>query len=94
MMRKNIALAEMKSHFSEYVSKSAYQHERFIITKRDKPVAALVTIDDLQELEQLEARRGLASVAKRWKGFDEIARELDDLKNIRQDTKGDRNVSF
>jgi len=47
-----ITIAKAKSHISELIAKSQFSHERFIITKRDKPVAALVSLDDLKVLEQ------------------------------------------
>ena len=56
-----VQVAEAKRHFSEYLAKSAIGDSRVIITRRGRPAAALVSIDDLQELEQLEKRRGLAA---------------------------------
>lgn len=46
-----ISVVKAKSHISELIAKSQYSHERFLITRRDKPVAALVSLDDLKILE-------------------------------------------
>ncbi len=93
-MSKTVALVEMKSHFSDYISKSAYNHERFIITKRNKPVAALVAIEDLQVIEQAEERQGLASVVGKWKCFNEISDAFKDLSEMRKSGGSGRDVSF
>jgi prevent-host-death family protein len=52
MPATSISVAKAKSHISELIAKSQFSDERFIITKRDKPVAALVSLDDLKILEQ------------------------------------------
>ncbi|NKB24128.1 MAG: hypothetical protein GKR87_07090 [Kiritimatiellae bacterium] len=36
------------------MAKSAYGNTRFIITKHNHPIAALINMDDLQVLDQLE----------------------------------------
>ncbi len=78
-MSKTISVTEMKCHLSEYIAKSNYEKERFIITKRNKPVAALINIDDLQLIEQKEERDGLGPIAGKWKNFDEIEKNLQDI---------------
>ena len=77
-------VAEMKSRLSEYIAESSYKHERFIITKRNKPVAALVSVDDLERIEQFEERNGLAAIIGKWTGFEEIEDTVNDLDGIRQ----------
>ncbi|MEA3440296.1 MAG: type II toxin-antitoxin system Phd/YefM family antitoxin [Chloroflexota bacterium] len=57
---KTINISEAKSHFSEYLSRAA-NGERFVIHRRDRPVAALVNVDELQRLERsAQAARRLA----------------------------------
>ncbi len=89
-----ISIAEAKSHISELISKSAYSHERFIITRRNKPMAALVSLDDLRIIEQHEERQGLATVMGKWEGFDEIADVLSDLEGLRKSGGCGRDVSL
>ncbi len=89
-----VTVAEAKSHFSELIAKSAYKRERFIITRRNKPVAALVSLDDLRIIEQHEERCGLASIAGKWRGFEEIDEALGDLAVLREKGGSGRNVSF
>lgn len=57
---ETINVAEAKSRFSELVSRAA-AGERFLIQRRERPMAALVGSDDLESLEHLsQAARRLA----------------------------------
>ena len=87
-----VSVAAAKSHLSELIAKSAYSKEKFIITRRNKPIAALVSIEDLRVIEQAEQRKGLASLAGKWKGFDEVAKHLDNLESLRNKGGSGRDV--
>ena len=89
-----ISIVEAKSHLSELIAKSAYNHERFVITKRNKPVAALVSIEDLEVLKQHQERQGLAAIVGNWQGFDEIADQMGELRELRSSGGGGRDVSL
>ena len=95
-MEKNYVpvVLEMKSRLSENIGKSSYKHERFVITKRNKPVAALVNVDDLERIEQSEERNGLAAIIGKWTGFEVIEEILNDLDGIRQQGGEFRDVSI
>ncbi|NOQ63536.1 MAG: type II toxin-antitoxin system prevent-host-death family antitoxin [Methyloprofundus sp.] len=89
-----ISVAKAKSHISELIAKSQYSHERFIITKRDKPVAALVSLDDLKILEQHEEKQGLAAIAGKWQGFEEVADAMGEIESLRKNAGKARDVSL
>jgi prevent-host-death family protein len=72
MALKEVAIAEVKSRLSEYAARSAFGGERIVITRRGKPLAALVSLNDLADLEQLDKKAGLASVIGKWEDFEEI----------------------
>jgi len=91
---QHISVAEAKSHLSEIIAKSIHGHERFIITRRDKPVAALINLDDLKIIEQYQERQGLAAVASTWPDFEEMATPLLDLTALRKQGGEGRNVSL
>lgn len=64
-------IAQTRLDLSETVSRVLYQHERVIITRRGKPAAALVPVEDLELLKQLEdeidlrdAKAALADIKK------------------------------
>ena len=88
-----ISIAEIKSKFSEYISKAAYSNERYIITKRDKPIAALVNIDDLTKLKAYDEKEGLYTALSKWENFEEIESFVQESYESRQNEQG-RKVSF
>ncbi len=94
MTTTSVSVAKAKSHISELIAKSQYSHQRFIITKRDKPVAALVSLDDLEVLEQHEEQQGLAAIAGKWQGFNEVADAMGDIETLRTSGGKGRDVSL
>jgi prevent-host-death family protein len=57
---ESISVGEAKSRFSELLSRAA-AGERFVIQRRDRPVAVLINPDELERLERSrEAGRRLA----------------------------------
>ena len=89
-----VSVAEAKSHLSELLTKCAYKNEKLIITKRNKPIAALVSMDDLRKIEQYDERKGLADLKGKWPGFEEIAASVENLESIRKSGGAGRDVSF
>ena len=89
-----ISVANTKAHISELIAKSQYSHERFIITRRNKPVAALVSLEDLKTLEQHEEKQGLAAIAGQWQGFDEVVDAFGDIETLRASGGKGRDVSL
>ena len=94
MTTTRISVAKAKSHISELIAKSQYSHERFIITRRDKPVAALVSLNDLKILEQYEEKQGLATIAGKWQAFDEVTDAMGELETLRASGGKGRDVSL
>jgi len=45
-------LADVKAHLSELVSRVHGQHERVTVTVHGRPSAVLVSVDDLESLEE------------------------------------------
>ena len=93
MIEKNIPVAEIKSRLSEYLAVSHYEGKRFIITKRGKPFAAIVSMADLNSLKQLDEKKGLAEIAGEWEHFDEISYSIEELYTNRE-KGGHRDVPF
>ena len=82
MNEKRISVAEMKSHLSEYIAKSMYNHDIFIITKRNKPVAALVNLNGLDLIELGKERKGFASIINKWEKFEEANDSISNLSSF------------
>jgi prevent-host-death family protein len=67
-----LPISEARDHLGDLVSKAEHAHERIVLTRRGKPVAAVISIEDLRALEAVEdeadlaaARGALASTAPR-----------------------------
>ncbi|WP_239333373.1 type II toxin-antitoxin system Phd/YefM family antitoxin [Frankia sp. CiP3] len=63
-----IPISEARDHLGEIVSKVEHAHARTVLTRHGRAVAAVISIDDLRELEAAEdeadltaARAALAS---------------------------------
>jgi len=67
---KVVRAAEAKAQLSELVSRVAYGGERFLIERHGKPVAALVSAEDLAKLEngaaKEEPKKGLLALVGIW----------------------------
>ena len=73
-MSKEVTVAEAKKQFSSWVRNAEYG-EPVVITRRGKPVAALVSTQDLEQLKRLRAAgpdAGLVGLAGGWDSSDEL----------------------
>ena len=94
MSVNTVSVAEIKAHISELIARSQHEHERFIITRRNRSVAALVSIEDLRLLEQHQEKQGLAAIAGQWKNFDEVIDGMGDLSSLRDAGGMGRDISL
>ncbi len=58
----NVTTNEARKHFSSIVDRAAFEKERVILSRRGKPVAAVVPLEDVELLEQLEIQADLKAV--------------------------------
>ncbi len=49
MNEKSINIADVKKHFSELIGRVAYAKEKLLITKRGKPMARLVPVEESEK---------------------------------------------
>jgi prevent-host-death family protein len=81
----NISTKEAGGRFSDVINRAAFAKERIVLTRRGKAVAAVVPIEDLELLENLEdridfedARAALKDIKKKGtKSWEKIKAELD-----------------
>lgn len=82
-MNKSVSVAEAKNHFSDLLNRVIYRRERIIVSKHGKPVGALISTDDLKQLEELEKQQALAQIkeikkrTKKYYTLDEVRREYE-----------------
>lgn len=79
MAKMSTSTARMK--FSELVSKAEFAKERTILHRRNKPVAAIVPIEDLWTVERLEDEEDIRDAKKALRSkkripLEEVKRQL------------------
>ena len=62
-----ISTVKARGNFSDLVNRSAYGKERIVLTRRGKGIVAVVPIDDLELLEELEDHLDLEEAKKALK---------------------------
>jgi prevent-host-death family protein len=81
-----VSATEARSELSDLISRAQYSEERTILTRHDKPVAALVSMEDLKALRKLEdatdvarARESIEDARKHGgtKPLEEFRKELE-----------------
>lgn len=74
-MPKKIGVAEVKKQFSAVVSEVSLKGEHFIIERKGRPMAAMVSVKDLEMIEgpkRGEKRKGLLAAISAWEDFDDL----------------------
>jgi len=89
-----VSVADAKKQFSDYINRSALGGCRVIITKRSRPVAAIVSMHDLRNLEQGAKRKGLLALLNTWEGFEEVETAIDAAVAARHAEGTGRDVSL
>lgn len=60
----NVSIVQARANLSEVLNKAAYAGERVVLERHGKPAAAIVSMDDLKLLEELENRSDLKAALK------------------------------
>jgi len=93
-MASVLGVGEAKKRLSELMSRVVYTRERFVIQRRGKPMAALVSTEDLSRLEQEAATpKGLLAAVGAWADFAELDQVVEEIYRQRERAR-DRAVAF
>jgi prevent-host-death family protein len=75
MMVKKINAAQAKAQFSSLLAEVAYGGQQIIIERRGKPFAALVSVDDLKQLERYRTTsakpQGALALVGSWRDIED-----------------------
>jgi len=85
-MTKKIGVAEVKKQFSLLISEVSLKGEHFIIERKGKPMAAVVSVKDLDMIEDpkiREKKKGLLSAIGAWEDFDDLEKTVEEIYNGR-----------
>ena len=68
--KKSVSATAARQSFSESLNRAAFGGERVVIRRHGKPIAAVVPIEDLRLIEELEDKEDLrlARLARKEKG--------------------------
>jgi len=70
-----ITAVDARQQFADIINRSTYAKERIVITRRGKDLAAVVPIEDLKLLEEIEDRIDLEAARKALKEFGSVSWE-------------------
>ena len=59
-----ISTVKARESFSDLINRSAYGKERIVLTRRGKGIAAVIPIEDLKLLEEIEDRLDIEDARK------------------------------
>src|SRR5687767_9137925 len=94
MMMRRVSTAEAKAKLSELIGAVAYGRERVLIERRGRPVAALVSVDDAESLDQRQGSevtpRGALALIGAWADVDDDVMDqlLEDIYAARDADRG------
>ena len=93
-MASAFGVGEAKRRLSELMSRVVYRGERFVIQRRGKPMAALVSAEDLERLEKdAAAPKGLLASVGAWADFADLDQVVEEIYRQRERTR-DRAAAF
>ena len=67
-MLNKISAADARKKFANLINRVAYGKESFVLTRRGEPLAAIVSIDDLKLLQDIEEQMDIDDA---WKARNE-----------------------
>ena len=89
-----MSVADAKKRLSELMSRVAYNSERFLIERRGKPMAALVSAEDLARLDQQpKPVEGLLGAVGACADFDELDLMIENI-YLQRERAEDRAVTL
>ena len=68
IMLNKISAADARKKFANIINRVAYGKESFVLTRRGEPLAAIVSIDDLKLLQEIEEQMDIDDA---WKARNE-----------------------
>lgn len=84
------SLRDVRNHFSEVIDRVEHHHERVVVTRNGRPVAVLISPDDLAALEEtlevLSDSEALADIREADAAYarGEVVRGVDAVRNLRR----------
>ena len=78
-MARRITTMEVREKLGDYLDRVALRHDQFIIVRKGKPLAAMVPVEKLEELERMARESLLETIRSRPGGVSQ--KDADRLAN-------------
>jgi prevent-host-death family protein len=78
-MARRITTMEVREKLGDYLDRVALRHDQFIIERKGKPLAAMVPVERLEELERMARERLIETIRSRPGGVSQ--KDADRLAN-------------
>jgi len=75
-IEETMTTAEARDHFADLLNRTAYGKERVVLTRHGKPLVAVVPVEDLALMRELEDRIDVEAARKALKESKSIAWEV------------------
>ena len=75
--KNTVSTSEARRSFADLLGRAQYAHESFRITRKGKPVAAIVPLDDLEAMEALEDYMDIRAARESLKDAEENGGTMD-----------------
>jgi prevent-host-death family protein len=82
-----LSIAEARNGLAEAINRVSYGGERVVFARRGKPVAALVSPEDLALLQRIEDAEDIRAAAKVLKEYDRNPAAFKTLKEYKRERK-------
>lgn len=79
---KSMSVAEARGGFSKVVARAADAKERVVVTRRGRPVAAVVPVEDVVLLEEIEDRLDAEEARKALAEWEASGRKSTPLETV------------
>ena len=70
-----VSVSQLKESLSEYLNRAAYGQERIVVSSRGKPKAAVISLQDLERLEELEDAAAAREAVAEYKRGETVSLE-------------------
>ena len=83
-----LSIGEARNNLADAINRVSYGGERIIFARRGKPVAALISADDLNTLRHIEDTEDLRDAAKTMKEYEQAKAGFVTLAEYKRRRKG------
>jgi prevent-host-death family protein len=79
---ETISTTAARDRFADILNRAAYGKERVVLTRRGRPLVAVVPIEDVERLEALEDERDAEEVRRRREAWERAGRPSVSIEDV------------